>query len=516
MAARAGVDPIDRVLVFDNHDAAYHAWHDGGVKGRTLIHIDAHHDMWRPVRPGAITIANFVSAAWSERLVDHVIWVIPDRSWESAHTRRIIQEHVRLIARGHSEIPRSPRIEDRQIVANVGGQSLTVCPLAFLPVMSETVLLDIDVDFCIIPRVSFGRSDEHARIPWCWPDELVASIRTAEVKTDFVTIARSVEGGYTPLKWKYLADEVEERLKNPGLNSPAIAVMNLIRDAAWSVERGDLAAAKAQLLRARDVAPMSAAPLYHLANLEARFGRIDNARTFYQDVLRLDSTYRTPFNSAGFNLYWDGRLEEAEAEHRRVLELDPADAYAYVGLGMIACRRKRWNEATNLFRTTLALNGNLVDAHRGLGETLAHLNHGDEAIAAYERSLKLALGGHKPVQRTIVTGNRDRVLDDDHCRVHAELARLYASRGRTARAIAGYQISIAGGHDGVSPRTRLAGLYVKEANWASAGHEIHLLTIALPRLLRIATGRFTRRLRRMVDVLAEIPWLRAPAGKPPA
>ena len=74
----------------ENHDAAYGVWRDAGVKGRTLIHVDAHHDMWWAPSPDRITIANFISVALADDLVRQVFWVVPDRGWGTAGARRPI------------------------------------------------------------------------------------------------------------------------------------------------------------------------------------------------------------------------------------------------------------------------------------------------------------------------------------------------------------------------------------------------------------------------------------------
>ncbi len=79
---RVGTDPVGRITKVENHDAAYHAWRDAGVRRRILIHIDAHHDMWWVSDPGEITIANFISPALAEDIVREVFWVVPDLCWE--------------------------------------------------------------------------------------------------------------------------------------------------------------------------------------------------------------------------------------------------------------------------------------------------------------------------------------------------------------------------------------------------------------------------------------------------
>ena len=43
-AALVGRDPIDNVVMMEDHDGAYYAWKQAGFSGRTLLHIDAHID----------------------------------------------------------------------------------------------------------------------------------------------------------------------------------------------------------------------------------------------------------------------------------------------------------------------------------------------------------------------------------------------------------------------------------------------------------------------------------------
>ena len=453
----------------DNHDAAYRVWRDAKVARRTLIHIDAHHDMWQARRPAQITIANFISVALADELVGDVYWVVPDRGWGTRRTRRPIVRHLRELGMHRPGDDGRVRVEPERLWMRLGGRRLIVCPLRFLPCLDETVLLDIDVDFMVIPSVSYGRLDEQDSRPWCWPAELVDRLREAGVKTDLVTIARSVEGGYTPLQWKYLGDELEQRLADPAGRGPAIRGMELMREAAVAAHDGDPGGAERQYLAAAAALPGVAAPWYHLARLAIDAGRQDDAQELYRQVLAMDPSYRTPFGSGGFPLFWEGRLAEADREFRRALQLDPRDPYALLGIGLIAVDTRRWDEAVMRLIEALSMDDRRVEGYRALGAALAHTGRIGEAITAYERSLQLTLAGEPLLERAIVTGPGDgRVEDPGHGRAHAELARLHARRGSTARAIVGYRMGIAGGHDGVALRLRLAQLYLKQGEWQLA------------------------------------------------
>lgn len=104
----------------------------------------------------------------------------------------------------------------------------------------------------------------------------------------------------------------------------------------------------------------------------------------------------------------------AEAAYRRVLELDPQHAHAFINLGALLCEAGRAKEAVTLFDSAIA---------RGLRDPLIHFNRAialeDQhdargAIASYLRALEL-----------------DTALAD----AHFNLARLYEEAGDAHRAV---------------------------------------------------------------------------------
>jgi len=363
--------------------------------------------------------------------------------------------------------------------------------------MDENTLLDIDVDFLVISRVTYGEQDKLGTFPWAWPDELVDRLRGCQIRSDLVTISYSVEGGFTPLKWKYLGDELKQRLIQPNDGGRILQGMRLIREAALAAHQSHQMAAEKMYLEAKDLLPNSAAPCWHLAHLYTEMDRIEKGQKFYRQALTLDPSYRTAYNSAGLRYYRERRFRKAEEEHKRTLTLDPNDAYAHLGLGRLAAKRKRLNEAEEFFRKSLKLDANLIDAHRALGDVLARQGRFEEAISAYEWSLKIALSGHKPLEGPILTCAEDdrRLKDPDHCQIHARLGRLYALKGNIPRAISGYRISIAGGGDGVWIRSRLAYLYLKQRQWKKWNEELFQAFKAIPMDAKKVGNRMYRRFR---------------------
>jgi tetratricopeptide (TPR) repeat protein len=500
----AGMVAPDRVFLFENHDEAYTIWRDLGIRRRILVHIDAHHDMngtWPRAdksRP-RIVIGNYIYPTVEEGFVREVVWVVPDRTLESRSGRRWCAKVAGKISPDDpAAAPDGSGARQRRGTA-VLGRPLRLCTLDDLGGIDEPVLLDIDVDYMILPDSNHRDPDCYGDRPWCWPGQLLDRLTRAGLKPDLVTIAYSVVGGYTPLQWKYLGDELAARIG--GRAAPALlAATDRLRGASLAVAEGNLAAAEAQYTEARDLWPASAAPPFHLAHLNASLGRINTARAFYGEALDRDPSYRTPFNSPGFGYYGNRRLGAAETAFKRILTLDPLDPNARCGLGLVANRRRRWAEAEVLFREALAADPQSVDAHRGLGRSVAEQGHNAEAIQEYERSLNLTLAGRQSVlDDHILTDSGEGFLSDPlHAQVHIRLGDLYAAAGSTNIAINAYRMGIALGEETPAVRFRLAGLYLRRLEWGKCAGQITLALRGLPAQLGRAVRKRRRRLIRRI------------------
>ena len=94
-----------------------------------------------------------------------------------------------------------------------------------------------------------------------------------------------------------------------------------------------------------------------------------------------------------------GRLDEAEAELRRALELGPEEAILHQDLGNVYLAGGRFAEAVETFRKAVALAPEAPLAHRKLGEALAALGQGEEADRHFE-----AFFDHDPASARVAEG----------------------------------------------------------------------------------------------------------------
>src|SRR5579871_6877399 len=98
-----------------------------------------------------------------------------------------------------------------------------------------------------------------------------------------------------------------------------------------------------------------------------------------------------------------GDVDEAERHYRARLQTgDPARAVALAGLGQIAFRRERFDEAITLLESALSARGGSLLADPGatdtLGRSLAIVGNLESAIALFERAVAEATASEAPVE----------------------------------------------------------------------------------------------------------------------
>ncbi len=118
-----------------------------------------------------------------------------------------------------------------------------------------------------------------------------------------------------------------------------------------------------------------------------------------------------------------GDLSSAEAIARAGIAAAPSDpAWMAFTLAWVLQLSDRHDEAEAEYRRAITLDPAYASAHHNLGNTLRSLNRPDEAIAAYRRVLK---------------------LEPDHAQVHSGLARAWIDKGALDQAIAEFDQHLA-------------------------------------------------------------------------
>lgn len=121
---------------------------------------------------------------------------------------------------------------------------------------------------------------------------------------------------------------------------------------------------------------------------KARLGRADEARADYQKALELDPKCASAHLNLAVWFVQSGQLAEAEAHYRQALPGRPT-AETHNGLGYVLARQGRVDEAVAEFRAAIDVDPKFTPAYNNLGDALARQGKLDEAAHYYELSLAL-------------------------------------------------------------------------------------------------------------------------------
>ena len=138
----------------------------------------------------------------------------------------------------------------------------------------------------------------------------------------------------------------------------------------------------------RGLAPSSADELNGLGITLAQQGRLDEAIADFRRALEINPDLAQAHHNLGIALQEQGRLEEAAASYRRAVELKPDYASAYNYLGMALKDLSRLDEAVACYRRAVELKPDFVEACNNLAAVLQDQGQLAEAIACYRRVLQ--------------------------------------------------------------------------------------------------------------------------------
>ena len=151
------------------------------------------------------------------------------------------------------------------------------------------------------------------------------------------------------------------------------------------VERGQLEEAAGHFRRSLELRPK--AEIYSdLGFTMARLGKSDEAMVSYRKALDLDPSCASAHFNLAVSFVHAGQFGEAEAHYRKALPGRPT-AEAHNGLGYVLARQARTEEAIAEFRTAIDVNPRFTPAYNNLAEALVTQGKLDEAETYYRRSL---------------------------------------------------------------------------------------------------------------------------------
>ncbi|MGI8782326.1 MAG: tetratricopeptide repeat protein [Acidobacteriota bacterium] len=424
---RAGIDPIATIHVMEDHDRAFDIWREAGVRDRILVHFDGHLDFsWIADRPLESLLAasssseldrllaqgmsgwnlhnrslreqvhygNYIYAAMREGVVGQFYWVMPDPFWATQRARRCIQRSLEQMARQRPADAGPIEVLESGLRMTVLGRPLVACTLQHLPRFKEPVLLDLDVDYFLTPpeenRMPPGVDMQPAE-PWLRPAEFLRRLAKLEIPTDLVTIAYSVGGFHTPLRFRFYGDIVHAALTHPNVpvgdrpfeGSAAEAYAAALA----AIEAGDLAAARLHWAQMSELDPCYRTPEAIPGRREEAERRWRRALQIYETMIEVDPTWSEPQLGQGRVLWRLGQYDRAESSFREARRLAAGATQATYWMGRCAARRGQWVEAEQYWTEAVAQDPRETFTWQALAELAARRGDSAAAIANAERSI---------------------------------------------------------------------------------------------------------------------------------
>lgn len=399
------------VFLMENHNEAVLLWRKTGQKNRILVHIDSHFDFenildkdpsclleiktisglkttaeknffWNLTgrkEDELVHIGNYIYPAIKENIVSQFYWIVPD--WVFKNTRRIkrFRKEIENIIRFGLKENNKLKWQDNFLISNIFGIKFVICRLKDLPKLEEEVLLDIDVDYFI----------DNEKL-WLDADVFIQRLKERGLDSDFITIAYSVEGGFTPAKYKFIGDHLAYLFNGHSRQHGDFNKAVLLITKALKAKDAKLYSEAVSFLKeAENCYSEYAATYYHLSDLYYKMDSKEQARNYYQKAISADSSYRTLYNNPGPLLEGRFKLKEAEVEYKKMLELDPENFNFFIGLGNIYRKQKKWDIAILYYKKALDLVSDNDEALRNIGYVQMQKKDFDNSLRNLTKALCL-------------------------------------------------------------------------------------------------------------------------------
>ena len=210
--------------------------------------------------------------------------------------------------------------------------------------------------------------------------------------------------------------------------------------------------------RALSIDPGFAAAHHYLGVCLLRSGEADEAAASFRRAIDADPDYANPRVRLGYICFDRKEYENARRHFEDALDCDPDEWLAHLGLGELARWRKDWKQQLEHCLRASELAPDDSNVQNQLGTAYDALDRNDEALACYERALRL-----EPLNRQAAANLahlHEKLLeraggDDDELRAKAVEAwrrRLLICRdtGASQKAARGHLANLGIGEDQIS------------------------------------------------------------------
>ncbi len=181
-----------------------------------------------------------------------------------------------------------------------------------------------------------------------------------------------------------------------------------------------------------------------------------DSETLWRHTLDCTSRNAAAHDGLGLVLASYGRVDEAIAQYRKALEIEPGYAVAHTNLGLALARRGQVDAAIAQYQEAVRLKPGLADARNNLGAALAGRGELNAAIAQYGKALEInpdypeahnnlaaALAARGQIDAAITHYRKALEIKPGYASAHYNLGVVLAGHGRPAEALDHFQKALA-------------------------------------------------------------------------
>ena len=185
-------------------------------------------------------------------------------------------------------------------------------------------------------------------------------------------------------------------------------------------------------------------------------GRLGDAQAIYREILERDPREFNSLHLSGVIALQTGRLNEGLALIDRALAVNPGSAAAHNNRGNALKELRRFPEALASYERTLTLSPDLADAHSNRGNVLLSLGRPEKALASYDRALALtpgdaeihnnrgnALMGLRRADEALASYDRALAIRPGYAQAHGNRGNALLDCNRPGEALASYDQALA-------------------------------------------------------------------------
>lgn len=163
--------------------------------------------------------------------------------------------------------------------------------------------------------------------------------------------------------------------------------------------------------RAKDAIERALALDDNLSEAHASFGILEwaydwnwpEAERHYRRAIELNPNYATAHQYYGLGLASRGRFDEAVAQERRAVDLDPLADILVTNLARVLYYARRYDQAANVCRQGLTTDPNSSGHHRVLGLALQAQGHDQQALPELLKAQDLFPGWVEPMADSVLS-----------------------------------------------------------------------------------------------------------------